>query len=269
MKFSLLMSIYIKDNPEHFYESLNSIAMSTVIPDDICIVCDGPISEEQSAILNEFGNLLPIQLIKLKENVGLGLALREGVKNCKYDLIARFDSDDICHPLRFEKQLAFMTENCMTAIVGSWIAEFEVTSEQCHAIKKVPITNHEIVRYARSRNPFNHMSVMYRKSAIIKSGNYQNNFLYEDYALWVRVILNGFQTANLPEVLVYARTGNGMEVRRGGVKYVRSEVLAQYGFYKNGFISGPKLARNILLRTPVRLIPGAFRLFLYRKLLRN
>ena len=57
--------------------------------------------------------------------MGLGKALEIGITECQYDLIARMDSDDICHPERFEKQINFMIDNPDVKVLGSWIAEFE------------------------------------------------------------------------------------------------------------------------------------------------
>lgn len=45
----------------------------------------------------------------------------------------------------------------------------------------------------------------------------------EDYNLWLRVIGNNYKVANLPDVLLYARVGNGMHARRKGFQYIKSE----------------------------------------------
>ncbi|MNF81927.1 UDP-Gal:alpha-D-GlcNAc-diphosphoundecaprenol beta-1,3-galactosyltransferase [compost metagenome] len=267
--FTLLMSIYKNDNPQCFYDALRSVVNSTLLPHEVVIVEDGEIPDSLSAIIFEFEHQLPIKRVKLEKNLGLGKALSIGLLQCSHEWIARFDSDDICHPLRFEKQLAYIERNENVGLVGSWIAEFETDPENGHAYRKTPSSHQVIIEYAKSRNPFNHMTVMYRKKAVLSAGSYQDDYLYEDYALWVRMIKNGCVTANIPEVLVYARTGNGMEIRRGGLKYAKSEVKAQYSFYKLGFLSIAELVRNLAIRVPVRLLPGSFRKFIYRKTLRR
>lgn len=267
--FSLLMSVYGKDSSLAFREALESVNNATVKPTELCLVIDGKIDFHLEGVIDEYRESLNINIVRLATNVGLGKALSEGLNHCKYEWIARFDSDDICHPKRFEQQLVFVSKNQDVDIVGSWVGEFESDPKFSHAIKRAPVLHLEVIKYAKYRNPFNHMSVMYRKSAVLAAGGYQDDYLYEDYALWVRMIKNGCVTANIPEILVYARTGNGMEIRRGGVKYAKSEIKAQFGFYKIGFLSIAELVRNLSIRVPVRLLPGSFRKFIYRKTLRR
>ncbi|MFM5867650.1 glycosyltransferase [Aeromonas caviae] len=267
--FTLLMSVYKNDNPHHLYDALLSVVNCTLLPHEVVIVEDGEISNLLSETISEFEHKLPIKRIPLERNLGLGKALSIGLLQCSHEWVARFDSDDICHPLRFEKQLDYIKNHGNISIVGSWIAEFQTAPENSHAYRKTPTSHQTIVEYAKSRNPFNHMTVMYRKKAVLSAGNYQDDYLYEDYALWVRMIKHGCVTANIPEFLVYARTGNGMEVRRGGIKYVKSEVKAQYNFYKLGFISLTALFKNLAIRVPVRLVPGSIRKFIYRQILRR
>ena len=267
--FSLLMSVYGKDSPQAFRDALESVKNATIKPSELCLVIDGAIDFHLEKIIDSYRESLNIKLVRLENNVGLGKALSEGLHYCKYEWIARFDSDDICHPRRFEEQLAFLSKNQSVDIIGTWVGEFESAPDFIHAIKKVPVLHLDIIKFAKSRNPFNHMSVMYKKSSVLAAGGYQDDYLYEDYTLWVRMIQNKCMTANIPEVLVYARTGNGMEVRRGGLKYAKSEIKAQCNFHKLGFLSRAELVKNLAIRVPVRLLPGSIRKFIYRKTLRR
>lgn len=269
MKFSVLMSVYKNDNPIHFREALDSLYSSTLIPNEVVLVIDGPIGNDLRSQILEFKEKLNIKDVNLNYNRGLGRALSHGITYCSYDWIARFDSDDICVVDRFEKQMKYISNHPEVCLLGGWVSEFDHEPAQPHALRKVPASHTEICTYAKQRNPFNHMSVMYKKTFVLASGNYQDNHLYEDYALWVRMINNGAITANIPEVLVYARTGNGMERRRGGLKYVMSELSAQIEFYKFGFINPYQLCKNLLVRIPVRLLPGSIRKSIYRNLLRK
>ena len=109
---------------------------------------------------------------------------------------------------------------------------------------------------------------MFRKSSVLDAGNYQPVPFAEDYDLWVRMLCNGCQAANLPDVLVYARTGNGMIQRRGGIQYIKSIYALQRRFLKYGFISHMEFIRNCLIRTIAGLMPGQLRGFLYQFFLR-
>lgn len=267
--FSVLMSLYSRENPVFLEEALFSVYQQELLPSEVLIVIDGDITESLWGVINKYRNMLPIVTHQLPYNMGLGKALSIGIEVCSNEYIARFDTDDVCSPERFKKQYNLMVANTKVDILGTWVAEFESEPDNHHAIKKTPISHSDILKFAKSRNPFNHMSVMYKKSAVLAAGGYKDDYLYEDYSLWVRMIKNGCETANIPEVLVYARTGNGMEIRRGGLKYAKSEVKIQYSFYKIGFLSISELVRNLAIRIPVRLLPGSIRKFVYRKTLRR
>ena len=269
MKFSLLMCVYKNDDPAHFHTSLDSVFHSSVLPDEIILVVDGPIGIELNRVIDLFKSRINLKDIRLMYNVGLGKALSHGIEYCNNEVVARFDSDDVCHPLRFERQLKYMADNECIDVVGSWVAEFDLEPTSVHAYRNTPTSHNEIIKYAKLRNPFNHMSVMFKKTKVLSAGGYQDDYLYEDYSLWVRMITNGCIMKNIPEVLVYARTGNGMEMRRGGYRYLESEISGQFKFYKLGFLSKRELLVNLLVRVPVRIFPGNLRKSIYRNLLRK
>ena len=268
MEFSVLMSLYAKEKPEYYDACLLSVYTQTLPASEIVVVYDGPVTSELMAITNKWQSRLNIRIEALPSNVGLGPALNEGIKKCTHEIIFRMDTDDICRQDRFEKQMSFMIANPDVGLLGSWISEFDVDVRNCHAKRRVPSTHDEIIKQAKRRNPFNHMTVCFKKQVVIESGCYQNDYLYEDYALWVRVIMSGCRVANIPESLVFARVGNGMEKRRGGLGYALSEIRVQKSFLKNKFISVYDFVINLMLRTPVRLIPGVFRKSMYRLFLR-
>lgn len=105
--FSVLMSLYIKEKAEYFDECMQSILNQTVMPSEIVIVYDGPISMELKQTVEKYIKEYPalIKIIINEKNKGLGLALADGVPACKYELIARMDTDDVARKDRFEKQL--------------------------------------------------------------------------------------------------------------------------------------------------------------------
>ncbi|MGL5947797.1 MAG: glycosyltransferase [Aeromonas sp.] len=268
-KFSLLMSVYGKDSPDYFTQALDSLCGISCAPCEVVLVADGPLTAELSAVIAAYQTRLPLRLVALAQNVGLGAALAHGLSACTQEWVARFDSDDICHPERFIKQVAYLQAHPATDLLGGWIAEFDDSWQLSHAVRQTPLTAAAIARHARTRNPFNHMTVMFKKAAVLAAGNYQQEFLFEDYALWVRLIVQGAQIANLPEVLVYARTGSALATRRGGWRYAKAEWLLQRDFYRRGFISLSKMLANLAVRIPTRMMPRAVRNMLYRTYLRR
>ena len=270
MKFSLLMSVYQYDDAKYFEQALRSIEANSVIPTNFVLVCDGELTDELNGVIDDYRNRLSINVVRLPSNAGLGRALQTGINHCQYEWVARFDSDDMCISDRFVKQVAFIKENPNIDVVGGQIIEFANEPNEINAHKKLVPTNHnQIYNYAKSRNPINHMTVMFKRSAVLEAGNYQHAPLYEDYDLWVRMLMKGFKFANIDEVLVYVRAGDDMYCRRGGMLYAKQEIKMQHGFYKLGFFSCLQLVKNLTLRTPIRLIPSSIRGLIYSKILRQ
>ena len=131
--------------------------------------------------MTEFETKLPLKLVKLPQNRGLGKALNEGLLHCAYDWVFRMDTDDICVPDRFEKQVAFIEQHPETIIFGGQIAEFGENVNDIVAYRNVPTSAQEIIKFTQKRCPFNHMTVAYQKSAVINCGGYED--LQEDYYL--------------------------------------------------------------------------------------
>ncbi|OWT63854.1 glycosyltransferase [Candidimonas nitroreducens] len=268
-KFSVLMAVYFKDDPAYLRQALASIEKNTVLPDEIVLVEDGPIGLHLREVIDEFRSHLNIKSISLVKNQGLGLALNVGLTKCIHEWVARFDADDVCIPERFEAQLRYIGEHPHVGVFGAQVLEFDSDTREHHKSKRPLACEHnDIVKFAKSRNPFNHMTVMFKKSAVQAAGGYQSDYLYEDYCLWVRMILSGIRTGNINIPLVYARAGENMYRRRGGWAYVKGEFRAQLKFLQWNFITPLLFVRNIIVRIPVRLAPQGVRSRIYKRLLR-
>ncbi len=263
------MSLYDKESPDFLRAALASLQQSYCSPSEVVIVLDGYLRDELMSVLHDYEPLLPLRLLQLPENVGLGPALNEGLKECKYDWVARFDTDDLVRPRRFSQQLSVIQKAPDIDVLGGWITEFAVTPDQPTGVRKVPITHKAIVKYAKKRNPFNHVSVMYRRNKVIEAGGYQDDPFFEDYALWVRMILSGAKCSNIPESVVCVRANNAMYERRGGLHYIKCEYFAQHKFWRMGFISFYRFIFNLVMRVPFRLVPNRVRTLLYGAILRR
>ncbi|WP_297521424.1 glycosyltransferase [uncultured Clostridium sp.] len=270
MNISVLMSVYFKESPVFLKEAIDSILQQTVKADEIVCIKDGKLTKELDSLLDKYDEENPglFKFIVFEENKGLGNALRNGVEACSNEIIARMDTDDIALPTRFEKQFTRMKENDLD-IVGSNILEFDGSVDNILSERKVPSTYEMIKAYAKKRNPFNHMTVMYKKSAVLKAGNYKDFLWFEDYNLWVRMILNGAKMYNIQEDLVYARTGKSMFGRRGGLEYIKREYKMQKNMKELKFISNFEFCKNIIARSVIRLIPNSLREIIYLKVLRG
>ena len=270
MKFSVLLSLYAKECPDYLRCSLESILLQTKKAKEIILVKDGPLTQELDEIVNEYQTKIAnLKVVFLSENKGLGRALNEGLNHCSYDLVARMDTDDVAKPDRFEKQMKIFQKYPDIDVVGSWIDEFEGDPSNVISIRKLPESHKEIWNYAKKRNPVNHPVVMFRKSAVLAAGGYKHFPLFEDYYLWVRMLLNGAKFYNVQESLLLFRTSSEMFKRRGGFKYACTEAKFQWHIHKLGFISFPETLMNICIRFGTRIIPNDLRGWIYKKLLRK
>lgn len=270
MKFSLLMSVYQYDDAKFFEQAFKSIEANSLLPTDFVLVCDGELTDKLNEVIDDYASRLPLNTIRLLNNLGLGRALQIGIDHCRYEWVARFDADDICVLDRFAKQVSYIKENPDIDVLGGQVIEFANDLNEINAQKKtVPTCHHQILNYAKSRNPINHMTVMFKKSAVLETGNYQHAPLYEDYDLWVRMLMKGYKFANSNDVLVYVRAGDNMYRRRGGISYAKQEISMQIKFYKLGFLSIFQLIKNVMIRVPVRLMPSQLRGLIYSQILRQ
>ena len=272
MKFSVLMSVYHKEDPENFDMALHSILVNqTMLPNDFVLVCDGPLTKELDSVIEKYCSLCPeiLKVHRLEKNGGLGNALNYGLSLCKCDLVARADSDDVCVPTRFETQVAYMQSNPQVAVCSSDIAEFESNPQKPQRIKRMPQEHGELYKMAKFRNPINHMAAMVRKKVIEEVGSYIHLHYLEDYYLWLRVLCSGYELGNIGQVLVHARVGNGMVQRRGSKQYISGwNTLSKY-MMKHKMIGLPGYCKNMICVSAFVFIPPFARDFLYNKILRK
>lgn len=268
-KFSVLMSLYLKEKPEYLNEALKSVINQTVKPNEIVIVYDGPITTELKSVVEQYVSNNPglIKIIDNPENKGLGLALADGVPQCTYELIARMDTDDICRKDRFEKQLEEFVKDPRLDICGSHILEFEEKEENIVARRRVPLVNKDIKEYQKRRDGFNHMSVMFKKKSVLAAGNYQSCLLMEDTLLWANMFMNGAKGKNIDDYLVYVRIGKDMYERRGGFDYYKKYKAGRRKVYETGYISWVDYKMTLIVQFIVAAIPNRVRGFVFKNLL--
>ena len=268
---SILMSIYKNEKPEYLIDTMESILRQTIQPEEIFLVKDGPLTLELDEVIDEYKRKLgnQLSLYSLSENKGLGIALAEGVLNCRNELIARMDTDDIMVEDRLEVQYKLFKENSSLAIVGGNIIEFEGNVTNILGRRIVPESNEEIRRFSKRRNPFNHMTVMYKKEDIIQVGNYKPLKGFEDYYLWIRLLKQDKKAANINKILVYARGGKDMYSRRGGIKYLVPGLKARKVIYREGLGSFSDFIFVSAVHSIISLLPNGIRGVIYQKRLRN
>lgn len=271
-KYSVLMSLYKNENPNYLKQAIDSMINQTVKPDEIVLVEDGPLTEELYVVVEQYKIKYPtlFRTVVNEKNLGLGIALNKGLSECKNELVARMDTDDISKPCRCEKQLAYFQEHPSTTICGGQIEEFIDLPENVIGKRIVPETDGEIKSFLKKRCPFNHMSVMLKKSDVLEAGNYLDWFWNEDYYLWIRLALKGYIFANLPDTLVNTRVSADMYQRRGGDKYFKSEMGIQKFMLDNMLIGHGRYWMNCVKRFVVqKILPNKVRSWVYKQFARK
>lgn len=269
-KFSVLMSVYVKEKPKHLETAINSILKQTLLPNEFVIVKDGPLTKKLDTLLQNYAKKNSIiKLIQIKENVGLGKALNEGLKYCSYDYVARMDSDDISLDDRFEKQIVFLKNHPECDVIGGNIMEFDDKSGKDISIRKVPTDNLNILRFLKKRNPMNHVTVMFKKKSVLEVGSYMDCPYFEDYYLWARMLKNKMNLINTDDVLVRVRAGMAMSNRRGHFKYIKSILNFENKLLSLGLINIFTYVFNIFTRSVVSLVPNKIRYYIYQEKLRD
>lgn len=262
-KFSVLMPVSNKENPDNLKRCLDSIINQTIKPDEIVVVKDGKFGKKLDNILKKYN----LKIVELNEHKGIGYALNVGIQNCTNNLIARMDSDDIALPNRFELQINRFKKNKKLTILGGQILEFD--KDKIKKIRSVPTSYKEILKYSKSRNPFNHMSVMYKKDAIVKLGNYISTPNFEDYYLWINALQNNYYVENLSDIIILANNTSSTMKNRGGMKYIKPTINFQKYLLKTKYINLFEFIKNLSIRISVALIPNKIREKFYLKFLRK
>ncbi len=267
-EFSVLLPVYHRDDPDHFRRAIRSVTGDQELqPTELVIIRDGEVGDElaaaiESARSGEITDGVPVQVVEMACNVGLARALEAGLASCRHEIVARADADDISRPHRFAHQIPVVAGGI--DLLGSAITEFEEDEEHPGADRVLPADEAGIRRMARFRDPFNHPSVVYRKSAVLAAGGYQHLDRMEDYWLFVRMIMAGARVANLDESLVLYRVGSGAYGRRGGAAMLGSELRLQHLMLRARFTTPVQAARNVAVRGGYRFIPTWLRRHLYR-----
>jgi glycosyltransferase involved in cell wall biosynthesis len=262
--FSLLLSVWDGDRPDYLRQAFRSaVDDQTVRPGQVVIVRDGPVRTELAECLDELqaASPVPVTLVPLEDNRGLGPALDRGIAASKFDVIARMDADDVAMPHRFEVEVPLIVD---ADIVGAGLLEFVGDTANIVGQRVPPTDPEQIQRYARMHDPFNHPTVVYRRRAVLAAGGYGDLPLMEDYALFARMLQNGARAVNVAEPLVFYRVGATSFKRRGGTDLLRSELRLQREFRRQGFTSPAEYVRNVTVRGGYRLIPWWCRRALYR-----
>ncbi len=199
MNVSILMCVYNSD-VDLFKKVINSIDNQTYDNFEVVIINDGSTNAELINYLKYLNNRKKYIVYDNYKNEGLINSLNRGIKLCKGKYIARFDDDDISYCDRLKKQVDFLDRNPKVSVVSSYedIMDEELNLTTTREFPK----SEEVNKIIPFRSPISHSLVMYRKQDIINVGMYEEEYIgCEDYALWLKVLKNGYRIDNIQESL--------------------------------------------------------------------
>ena len=264
--FSVLIPIYKNDNLHDFKIAIKSVYEDqTIKPSQIVITVDGPLASKLNDYILDLEKEPVVTCVWSPVNNGLGIALNKGLEQCRYDIVARMDSDDVAYPTRFEKQLKQIESN---DLISSNLAEFSESIDKVESYRK-SMTKEMISHKYWLRNPFNHPSVMFRKSAVLNAGGYIHMPFFEDWYLWIRMIAQGARCDNINEPLVYFRSDSRQLNRRRGLTYLNHEVHFIRTLKRQNYISSIQLYKRVAISIIFRLLPFRVFKFITKVLLRK
>jgi hypothetical protein len=260
--FTCLLPVHAGDRADWFAEAIDSVGANGLAPWAIFICQDGPLPPELEAAVAAGERRWSARRMVNPGPRGLHHNLNHALAEVATPLACRADSDDVNLPGRFEAQARFLAAHPDIAVVGAAIEE--VGPDGARRRKALPLTHDRLVRFAAWRNPINHMTAFFRVDAVRAAGGYPPIPLKEDYALWLRMITRGMRLANLPQVLVQARLGEGFHRRRAGPGHLAAEralhqvrrEVRQIGPVRAS-ASMALRAAALTLETPARLIYAA------------
>lgn len=266
VQFTVLMAVYEKDKIDLFNRAVASVYSNSVLPHAFILVVDGPVGPELRRQISEYEDRYKMQAIWLPANGGLANALNAGLDEVRTEWVVRADADDFNLLQRFEEQVKLMSPDF--DLIGGAIQEVDNEGQKL-AIRRTPASDIEIKKFAKYRNPFNHMTVAFRTELALQCGGYPNIYLKEDYALWALMIKHGARTANTLDILVEATTGRNMYKRRGGWRYANAEIELQRHLVMCGIKRGIPAFFHGIARASIFLMPQLFRGWIYERLLRE
>lgn len=271
LNYSVLMTVYAKETASNLDMAITSMMKQTIPTNDFVLVCDGDLNDDLDGVIHNYTMTYPgiFNVIRIPKNPIWAEVLNLGLKNCKNELVSRMDSDDISVLDRCEKLLKCFSDNPDVDVVGSALAEFTDNPKDIDCTRLLPESHEKIVKFAVNRCPMNHATVMYKKSKIISCGGYEYYPAFEDYQLWIKLIMANCTLYNLQESLYLMRAGDNLYSRRGGRKYSKQMIRFRKWMYNQGFISYFKYIYICVGSSIVYNVPNKLKAFIYRNLLRN
>lgn len=205
--------------------------LNNTLPSRIYIVDDASAIPVKSVLADV--DRARVEIIRLERNAGpaaarnvaLARIMQEG-----YPFVAIMDADDVAHPERLARQVAFLETYPGVGLVGSWVRLIDDKDGAVVGFSELPCSPQDI----RARLPFrmcvSHPSWLVRTSVLATVGVYSPSYrAAEDYEL-LRRIAARYDVASLPAYLIdYRLSSGGITMKSRGRELInRIRIQLQY-----------------------------------------
>jgi len=226
---AILMCVHRGADPLQFAAALRSMQQQTTVDVRIYLYADGPLSPAHEAVITQLrcddgGN----RLFRGERPAGLPHGLNTLIDAALTDptitFLARMDADDLSLPHRIARQVTYFGSHPDVDVAGTWCIEFNEPGVPIFH-KRLPTTHADLTRFMLYRSPFNHPTVMFRRTVLDGGFRYDPALpLMQDYDLWRRLVVAGYRIGNVPEYLLWFRVEDQFFTRRSGVTRAAREI---------------------------------------------
>lgn len=266
MQLAVIIPIYLGTTIDQLKITLDSLSSNTVTH-RVVISIDGPIAEPLSEYIDTLRKTQDnIILVQSAVNRGPGHARHIAILEVDCELIAIIDAGDRSCAYRLDMQVNEFYKDPDLDICGGALLEFDIWDSK---LRSMPTSTESIKRELKLRSPFNNITVMMKRSSYLEAGGYPDKRTSEDYELWVRCTKLQFKMKNLPVPLAEVDLDPEYIERRGGIKVLKDDFRTQRLMRTLRLITNFEYARNLLIYSIHRLMPGGVRVLTYRYLLRK
>ncbi len=234
---SVLLPVY--NGEKYLREAIDSVLNQTFREFELIILNDG--STDNTEIIIKSYTDERIRYYKL-EHQGLPTILNFGLREAKYNVIARMDADDICDLSRLEKQLKFLQNNPSIDLVGANVILFQEQTNQKAKIN-LPEYNEHIKEQLPRKCCIAHPTIMFRKQIVTSIGGYNVKSLVEDWELYLRLI-DKISFYNLQDYLLFLRKHNNNLSYNKKFSIAQEELIKSHYLMKcNSFLKTKEIAK--------------------------
>lgn len=262
------MAVYKGDRADWVGHAVESILDQSYQDYIFFIAIDGDISSELMSTLNFYART-DSRIILTKSSVNLGLSscinyIIDIAEQISPQFLFRMDADDVSCPQRLQKQVEYLRANPDVGVLGSSLTEID-ENDKIVGHRKLPESHQEIIEMLPQRCPINHPTVVFRFDVFKQGFRYQDSLRNtQDYFMWINLVKNNINFANLSEELLMFRRVNDFYKRRGFSKSINEFRARFYAMnalkcknVKNVSYAGAVFFLRLL---PSRLVKLAYRL---------